>query len=194
MSAWDDVKVKHTSAVEALENLIPSYGYSEEHKAANTDEKLREHILQKMRKIKEDLFHIIAFIYETQSEHVDTVFPKLRDEVDLFGDEVKISYFKWRAFPPKILEILLMHDFDLVKGTDTFLDILEKLYKNILDYKRVDHKVFNISEIRTKAKNAEKQLRTLLITYKEREALFDIEETDIEKAYERIREDIAKKF
>ena len=194
MSAWDDVKVKHPGAVEALENTIPSYSYAEEHEAALTDERLREHMLTKLRKVKEDLFHIIHFLFETHSEHVDTVFPKLRDEADLLGDEVKISHFKWRLLPHKLLEILVIHDFDLVKGLETLLETLDKINEYIVGYKRVDHKVFDVSKIRSKAKSAEKTLRSVLITHKEREAIFDIEETDLEKAWERIRKEVASRF
>ncbi len=194
MSVWDDVRVKHSSAVEALENVIKSYSYSEEHKAALTDERLREHVLTKLRKVKEDLFHIIHFLFETQSEHVDTLFPKLRNEADLLGDEVKISHFKWREFPLKLMEIMLIRDFDLVKGLDTLIDTLDKISTYVVGFKRVDHKVFDVSKIRSRAKSAEKTLRTLLITYKEREAIFDIEETDLEKAFARIRKEISEKF
>jgi len=194
MSVWDDLKLKHSGAIEALQNIVPDYSYSEEHDGDLTDDRLRDYMLQKLRKIKEDLFHIIAFLFETQAEHIDTVFPKLRDEADLLGDEVKIDYFKWRVFPPRLMELLVMHDFDLVRGLDNLQDILDKISESVLGFKRVDHKVFDVSKIRKKAAEAEKLLRSILITYKEREAIFTIEETDIEKAYERIRKEIAGKF
>src|SRR4030067_1951439 len=109
-SSWKEVKTKMWARIKEIEKLIPSYDYSEKHSMMATDEKMTDIIHQELRTSKKLLFNILEGAYEQQKEGLTNDLQKIRDEVDVFLDGVKIKHVKWpETIPEEFLEKIVVH-------------------------------------------------------------------------------------
>jgi len=193
--AWENARSAHLTAVKEMERIIPGYGYGDGPQAQITDEKLCAHLVQALRKAKSRLFDIISFIFESHVEKVlDTEFHKLRDEIDVLSDEIKVHKLKWQPLNRDFLEIIIKHDMSLIHGVAKLNNMLNNITTLITGYRRINHKVFDTERITKVLGQVKEQVKVLVRTYKEREAVFNIQKEDLEDAYERIRKEVEQKF
>ena len=115
-SSWKEVKTKMWARIKEIEKLIPSYDYSEKHSMMATDEKMTDIIHQELRTSKKLLFNILEGAYEQQKEGLTNDLQKIRDEVDVFLDGVKIKHVKGPdRIPEEFLEKIVTHDSEILK-------------------------------------------------------------------------------
>lgn len=193
--AWEDARSSHLSFVKQLEILIPGYGYGDAHQASLTDEKLCTLLVAALRKSKNRAFDIVSFIFESHVEEVlDTKFQRLRDDIDIFSDEVKVRKLAWQPLPRHYLEMIIKRDVTLVHNTAKLNFMLNNVCTLLTGYRRIDRKVFDVERISRVLEKAKELVKVLVRAFKEREAIFNIQQEDLEGAYERIRKEIAFKF
>ena len=201
MGEWEKARNEMLNQVGEMEKLIPGYSYSDKADALHTDEKLCELVVRKIRESKDKLFHVIQFLYESDvEERLDKDLQMLRDELDIFSDEIKARYCEWKILTVGWIKKAIDHDIGLVRGTEKLNKMLDELLKQALKLEKVkvDHMILKDpkfwEKMEKKTKDAEKQADELVRLFKEREAICNIKAVDLEKTYEKIREDIRKKI
>jgi hypothetical protein len=201
MTAWEKAKGDMFNFVKEMEKLIPNYSYSDSTDAANTDEKLCEIIVNRIRESKNKLFSVVQFLYESDvEERLDEDLQKLRDELDILSDEIKVRHCEWKVLSSGWIKHIIKHDIDLISETGrlnrTLEELLEQAFK--LEKVKIDHIIQKDPEfwgkLESKAGEAKKQADGIAVLFKEREAVCSIESVGFEKAYEKIREDVRKEI
>jgi hypothetical protein len=195
MTAWDEVRTKHTSAVRKLEGVISGYSYADHQSAALTDERLCNHLVKSLRGLKSQLFDLIQFVFELQADKVlDPPLLKLRGEIDHFSDEVKVRHFRWNDLPPEILHEVMEHDRNMIKRMDDLAAVVEKASDRIVGFKRVDHKVFDTKQIEALLEKAHAALKDVVVNFNVREAVFEMKGTDLKEVYKKVRKEVEEKY
>lgn len=192
MSEWREARESRTEKVGFLEKLIPGYDYSHEDCAHATDERLCSLLVEQLREAKRTLFNTLETAYELHREMLLKDFEQLRDDLDIFSDEVKARAFEWdRSKPCEWLERLIDHDYRLISGLGNLRKELDRLHREFLSS---DENAHDLRELNALIKTIERKTEDLAVLFKEREAICNIKEASLEKTFDRIRSRIRKGF
>jgi uncharacterized protein YecE (DUF72 family) len=190
MSKWRQARESRTEKVQALEKLIPGYDYSHEDLAHRTDENLCKLLVEHLREAKRVAFNILQTAFELHRDMLLKDFEKMRDELDIFSDEIKARAFDWdRDKPQEWLERLIDYDYRVVVGLGNLRRNLEGLEKEFLS---AGQKVQDLKRLDEHVKRVDREIEGLVIMFKEREAVCNIKEASLEKTFDRIRSQIRK--
>ena len=198
MNAWEKAKGETSNLVKEIEKTIPGYDYSDKAKAIATDEMICEFFIKEIRTAKDKLFNIIGTLYELQLEKVmNGSFQNLKDELDVFSDEIKARYCEWKDIPKDWLRKIIRHDANLITGLQNLNKTLEDLFQSImLELKKPKEEVMGdvkyLTRLKNEAKDIEKQIDNLVILFKEREIICNIKPASFEKTYQMLRAKIKK--
>lgn len=194
------VKNKMNAQARELEKIIPDYSYADEAKALITDEHLCGHLVAELREIKDKLFAIIDVAFEKHPQ-LSREFRQMRDDVDIFSDEIKVHHPSFRQVPDEFLERIVRHDKDLVDDVQGLMKQLHTIYQTMLGYTPVtvhrDIAVYDTSfskEIRRSKEEAKRQLVKMVIHFKEREILCNIKRISLEKTYQRLKNELEAQY
>lgn len=192
MANFDSARIKHISKAKELESILKFYSYSTEANAARTEETLKGLLVAKLRESKQHIMDLIQFVYQIQEDKAfDSILEPLRDEIDILGDEVKVSYVRWQELPERFWELVIAHDLTLVDSTTNLSELAEELGKLISGYKKAGNmKVFDRNSIGNDVSNMQSLLDGIRHAFKEREAILGLEESDLSQDFEAIRKRI----
>jgi hypothetical protein len=192
-SSWSRVAGKKVSAIRELNRFIPFYEYSSAESADMTNNKFCKLMTDKLRISKNVLFNIINTSYELHIKNELKDLNKIRDELDIFLDEIKVMNLKWNEdISEKWLEKLVTHDLNLIKGSDSLAKNLEASLKKITRAKTMDTGFWK--EMAKADLVIEEQLDGLVRMFKEREALLSLKPLSFEKVYKAARKEISEKI
>lgn len=186
------VKNKMSIEIKAVEKFIPAYDYSSESRAEATDGKICKFMIEEVRKSKDYLFHIIQVAYELHEESLDKNFQGLRDDLDIFSDEIKVRNFQWsRNLSQAWIEKLIKHDYHLVQQMHKLNKELDDLYKIFMKVvklypKKTDPK--ELEQVRKLIKLLEKAVDKIVLTFKEREVICNLKPLALEKTYQQMKD------
>ena len=186
------VKNKMSIEIKAVEKFIPAYDYSSESRAEATDGKICKFMIEEVRKSKDYLFHIIQVAYELHEESLDKNFQGLRDDLDIFSDEIKVRNFQWsRDLSQAWIEKLIKHDYHLVQQMHKLnkeLDDLHKIFLKVVKLypKKTDPK--QLEQVRKLIKLLEKAVDKIVLTFKEREVICNLKPLALEKTYQQMKD------
>ncbi|MCK4497423.1 MAG: hypothetical protein KAU24_04450 [Candidatus Aenigmarchaeota archaeon] len=192
MPVWKMVKNKMSIEIKAVEKFIPAYDYSSESRAEATDGKICKFMIEEVRKSKDYLFHIIQVAYELHEESLDKNFQGLRDDLDIFSDEIKVRNFQWsRDLSQAWIEKLIKHDYHLVQQMHKLnkeLDDLHKIFLKVVKLypKKTDPK--QLEQVRKLIKLLEKAVDKIVLTFKEREVICNLKPLALEKTYQQMKD------
>ena len=178
MSKWKDARQKKASMVEFIEKHIPRYDYSEKSQAEVTDEKLCELITSMIREMKDLLFNIIHTGFESHKQLLEKDFVKIRDELDVFSDEIKARHFVWdRGIPQEWMERMISYDFEIIRGMEKMRHHLNEAFEKFTNAEKPGSRAFD--EEKWKDIKATTGLlygiaENLATLFKEREAIANI--------------------
>ena len=194
-SAWETARSAKLSRAKELESLLPGYGYASKSDASLSDEKLKASLVKDIRRSKSAIMNLLGFLYQIQQESVGSDFKLVYDELSIFCDEIKVSPFKWKeGLSESFFERLLDRDYFLLRGASRLNHFLDKLTEYVLAYKEKNGKEFDLESIRETVAAVRKQLRELVILFKERESIFEIESRDLDEAFREVQEEIRKRI
>lgn len=186
------VKNKMSIEIKAVEKFISAYDYSSESRAEATDGKICKFMIEEVRKSKDYLFHIIQVAYELHEESLDKNFQGLRDDLDIFSDEIKVRNFQWsRNLSQAWIEKLIKHDYHLVQQMHKLnkeLDDLHKIFLKVVKLypKKTDPK--ELEQVRKLIKLLEKAVDKIVLTFKEREVICNLKPLALEKTYQQMKD------
>jgi SMC interacting uncharacterized protein involved in chromosome segregation len=117
-------------------------------------------------------------------------FEKVRDEMEVFSDEVKSRAFSWdSAKSQKWLGKLVDYDFRILSDLGNLKKQVDGLHKELLDS---GSSVRDMSQLDEHALQLKKKLDSIVVRFREREVVCNISETVLDKTFDRIRAEIAK--
>jgi hypothetical protein len=192
MSDWKGVKNKMNIEIKAVGKFIPAYDYSSESRAEATDGKICRFMIEEIRKSKDYLFHIIQVAYELHEESLNKNFQGLRDDLDVFSDEIKVRNFQWsRDLSQAWIEKLIKHDYHLVQQMqklNTELYDLHKIFLKVVKLypKKTDPK--QLEQVRKLIKLLEKAIDKIVLTFKEREVICNLKPLALERTYQQMQD------
>ena len=194
VSSWKEVKTKMWARVKDIEKEIPGYDYSETHHMIVTDDKVKDMFILELRKSKKTLFNVLETAYEQQKEGMTKDLHKLRDDVDIFLDEVKVKHpVKWpESIPQEFLEKIVTHDSDILKELPKLNAKLEEIAKLLLDIEKeragaVPYDREQADRLHRNVSEAKKLADGLVRLFKERELLINLKHLRREHDYEELR-------
>ncbi len=180
MYSWPEAKSKMNLEFKEIQKQIPDYDYSDNQRAIVTDEKVCDLLVGEIRELKSKMFDIIELFYELQrKENKD--FQRMRDDLDIFSDEVKVRYCKFEGLTQEFLEKLIRHDFELITGLQKLNSDMDKLHKQAVKPKKP-----------LSTESLQRQINDLVAVFKEREVICNIKEVSLSRTYKRAQEDIRK--
>lgn len=185
---WEQAESTKFPKVRNIKKHIKDYSYSDEHNAVLTEERICEFLVKEIRAIKEILFYIIQDAYELQKEPLDTKIEKIRDDLDIFSDEIKARHFEWDInIPQNMLGRIIDMDYEIIKILDTLKKDIEKLRKAVLSVAKPGSKIFNRgkwdSVIRT-IKGIKDSSDRLAKAFRERDTIANIRKITFQKTLE----------
>lgn len=197
-SAWKEVKTKMWARIKEIEKSIPSYDYSERHHIISTDEKMTDLIHDELRKSKKLLFNILEGSYEQQKEGLTNDLQKIRDDIDIFLDGVKVKHVKWpETIPEEFLEKIVIHDSEILRDIPKLNSELEEVEKQILGMEKPGTSLFDrelLDRLNSKTLDIKNRINELVKLFKEREMLLNLKHIHREDVYEELRSEIETKI
>ena len=199
MVDWEEVR-SLASEAGPMEKLIRGYSYSEKDKAIRTDEKVCHHFVNGIREAKGILFNIIELLYELEKkEPLSAHLQKLKDELDIFSDEVKARYCEWKGLNVKWTVELVKHDHDLITGLEVLNMRLRRLNKEVLDDKALlsgDQDAENRlwEHVKGQFPAIEERIDSLATLFKEREGICNLRPLALDKTFDFIQKRIEKQI
>ena len=200
-SAWNETKTKMWARVKEIEKLIPSYEYSSPHHVSHTDDKVKDLILSELRSSKKLLFNILETAFEQQKEGMAKDIHKIRDDIDIFLDEVKIRHpIKWpESIPQEFLEKIVVHDSEIVREIPKLNSRLEEIGKMLLDIEKerpgaVPYDREQSARLHANVSEIKKLVDELVRLFKEREMLINLKHIRREREYEGVRREMETKI
>ena len=192
MTEWERARESRTLKIKSISRLIPGYDYSGEESAHRTDDEFCRVMIENMRLAKGDMFNVLNTAFELHKDLLLKDFEAVRDEIDVFSDEIKARVFSWdRTKSRKWLGMLVDRDYRILNSVNTLLKDIKALHKDLLSStKRVE----DMKVLDSKTANLKKALDDIIFMYKEREAICNIRDASIQEDFEEIQSEIRKGF
>jgi hypothetical protein len=192
MPEWDKAKESMSIEIKAISKTIPGYDYSTEARAEATDGKICAFMIEGIREAKDKMFNIIQSAYELHEESLNKNFEGLRDDLDIFSDEIKIRNFEWgRDLTQEWVERLVRHDYHLIQQLDRLnreLDDLNRLFLRIVRLYPNETNPEHLEKIRMLLKLLEDAVDHLVLTFKEREVICNLKPISLERTYQQMQD------
>jgi hypothetical protein len=192
MSGWSSVTGSMASDIKSISRTIKGYDYSSEHDAEATDVKMCEFMIEEIRKAKDALFHIIQAAYELHEERLNRHFEGLRDDLDIFCDEIKIRDFHWSAdLSPEWLGKLVTHDSSLISQMGRLNQELDDVYRLFMEAVKLYPEKTDpghLEKIREYIKLLGKAVDRIVLTFRERDVICNLKPLSLEKTYQQMQD------
>lgn len=191
-SSWKEVKTKMWARIKEIEKEIPAYDYSETHHMIATDDKVKDILVDELRRSKKLLFNILEGAYEQQKEGLTPDLHKIRDEIDIFLDEVKVKHeIKWpEKIPEEFLEKIVVHDLEILRAIPKLNAELEEIHRQILGMEKPGASLFDreqLDKLNAKTQSVKNQAAEIVKLFKERELLLNLRHVHREHEYEELK-------
>lgn len=193
--AWKEISGKMHPKVEALKKAIPGYSYQNRNNSLLTDERLCALFVKSLSDAKKSLYSISDLLFSLHTkEELIPLTTVMRDELDIFSDEVKIRHCEFRDPVPSTLSKIITHDLALLNGLKKMNSNITTLSRGILaETKRKKSRPDFWKNVRKALLQIRKQIRELVILFKEREALCNIHPITLERTFKAIQQEIRGK-
>jgi len=192
---WDRAVSNRKLAVKKMQKFIPFYDYSDKQMALVTNDKFCKLFLERLKSLNSMLFNIVNTSYELGMEGNEELnaFQRMRDEMDIFIDEIKVMHVEWnKNMPQKWLEKLIEHDLSLIKDTDGLSESLEDILENITSDKESNKEFWE--KVAKDAFNAEEQIDGIVRMFMERDAICNLKPLSFEKVFKAAQKEISEKI
>jgi len=199
MDDWEQVK-SLAPETKKMEKLIQGYSYATKQLAVITDENVCQNIVKGIRQAKVSLFNVIELLFEIEKEEpLSKSIQILKDELDIFSDEVKARYCDWKEQNTKWMIRLIKHDHEIVSGIASLNIILQNMYEELLRGRSLlSENELEQGRLWAKLKKQlpeiEERVDKLVTLFKEREGICNLKPMSLEKTFKSIQEKISKQI
>ncbi|MBI4019718.1 MAG: hypothetical protein HY367_00170 [Candidatus Aenigmarchaeota archaeon] len=200
-AAWKDVSNRDAWRIREIERFVKPYDYSTREKSIATDDKVCEFFIKQLREAKGKLFNTIQLMFERQMKGLEA-FESVRQDVDIFSDEVKVRHCEWRDVKPEWVGKIMEIDLELIRGTQELLAVLHEVYEEALNWKKIrliDHAAMVYDpDIEKKlvryARGVRLMVGDLARTFQERDMVCNLKKLEMRRTMERIKRKAGEKI
>ena len=197
---WEQVVKDMKFRIDEIKAHVKYYDYSDQENSLITDEKLVEYMQDELRKAKSMLFDITDISFGRQI-NLSKDFQNLRDELDIFLDEIKLRHCEWKGLNEEWIKKIIKTDLDLINGIKELNKKLDHVRREILDFKQIkikDHTVVYEPDFWKETEKDYWELKNmidhLVFSFKEREVICNIKRASIEKTLKKIEKELKEKI
>ncbi len=197
MIDWKEVRTALRFNVRKMEEHIPFYSYSEESKALRTDEKFSSLILNELRKSKKKLFDLLDTAYEMQRENLTKDLHSLRDDIDIFLDELKARRLRWdNELSTRTIKEVVKLDVEILNNTILLEKEIDLLRHALASAKktRAGFLEKDMQNIERGKEITKKIARNLVVAFKQRDAILNLEKESDSMVIEHLKKQIERKY
>jgi hypothetical protein len=199
MVDWKQVRSLARESL-TMEKQVDGYSYADRHSSIATDEKLCRLVIGKVSDAKSSIFSIIDLLFELEKkEPVSVHMQRIKDELDIFSDEIKVRHCEWKGLNVKWTVNLVKHDYDIVTGLERLNGKLGSVYDKMLADKALlsDDELAEARLWKAMKKEIpaiEELVDSLVELFKEREGICNLRPAALEKTYKSIQERIERQI
>ena len=190
MSEWDSASGSRELKMKSLSRLVPDYDYSGEDTAHRTDENFCRLVMQNLSDTRGVMFNILQTAFELHRDLLIREFERVRDEMEVFSDEIKARAFSWDPNKShKWLGRLVDYDFRILSELGNLRKDVGILHSELLDS---GPSLRDARHLDSHASDIKKKLDSIIVKFREREVVCNISEEVLERTFDSIRARIAK--
>jgi len=126
---WNEVEKRFGKEIEEIKNQIKDYEYSEK-RAVQTDEKIRNFFLEKLKKSKTSLNDILELAYKEKADELSDL-KALREDINIVANDVERTNFGKFPKEKKTLEKILLKDVLLLNDINSVKESIDLLYNKV---------------------------------------------------------------
>lgn len=146
--------------LERMESIVPEYSYENVRKIAETDKKIKAHLISEMKAVKDDMFHVVQVSYELQRDRLSDASEGVWDDIKSVMNRIENSRTcnpdGGRKHCNECMERVEKNHRNIIRR-DRELIILAKdlkgnvhaLYKMLFDKGKEKHFIKNLDKIKT---------------------------------------------
>ena len=197
---WNTVSLDMKASVDEIKARVKHYNYSDTEASLATDERFIEFLQDELRKSKARLYDITDVSFG-RNITLTRDFQNLRDELDIFLDEIKLRHCEWKALTDGWIKKIIGIDLELIRGIGELNARLEKVLRKILDFRQVrikDHAVVYEpdfwKDVEADYAELKGMIDGLVILFKERETVCNIRKVSLEKTFRKIEKEMKEKY
>jgi hypothetical protein len=192
-NAWKEVCDEAYIVIREIKQFIKDYDYSDPEKSKKTDSAICSFFLEQLSQAENIIHDIIDLAFELQKENELTeILEKIRDEIDIFSDEIQARFCEWKNVPKEYLKKIVLRDSYLIIGVQQLtknLEMLRSEYLKLQKEKSAFEYEKELKKLLLQTKEIEKQIDNLAVLFKEREGLCNIKPISLKRTFDKIRED-----
>lgn len=191
-SAWETIKPDVGSLISELTAALQTYSYEEDAVAA-TDEHLCSFLMAQLRTAKHRLLpamsraHALAGKGGSGYHDFEHAARLLRDDLDIFSDEIKMRRFSWSPLEADWLKMLVRKDHELVAGARRLVAAAEQLDADLSRAESALQDVGFWPALAAHLGKARAQLAELVRTFKERENICNLKKFEFAKTLAQLK-------
>ncbi len=200
MEGWKKAREETSFILKHLEKMVPGYSYEDETEAIATDQKMGDLIVKALRNCKNRLFFTIQLLYELQHESLNRDIEHLKDEIDIFSDEIKIRHCKWSYSSPELLKKLVRHDYRLICMLRELDSLLEQIHRDASEIREIrtghqpEFEPGGVARLKQDTRKAFDIVKEMVVLFKEREVVCNLEPATLEKTLGSISKEMAEGY
>ncbi len=145
--------------IENMERVVPEYSYSSVAAIVQTDEKVRDFLLEKMKEIKDYLFHVVQISYELQRDKLSEAAESVWNDVKILMNRIENSKtaslkgdknycVECKDRIEKNIQSLVRRDRELVMSSKDMRRTAHLLYKELIEKGRERHFIKGVDGIK----------------------------------------------
>jgi hypothetical protein len=195
MEKWSDARAASYKAAKSMEALIPGYSYGEEHEALHTDERFTGVVLAELRKSKAMLFTLLDTSYQMQRESLTKDLHGIRDDLDIFLDELKVRRLRWDpGISSSALREIIRLDADIHDSALLLESAIKGLEHCVLGAgKPMEGDGDECEDIEGKKACVKSLIRKIMVAFRQRDALFNMERSVDSRLLEKLKREVEEK-
>jgi hypothetical protein len=118
--------------VNEIRQTIKSFGYADANEASATHKEICKSLASRLTKVGENAHLAIDFLRGPRSGELERLMRSLKDDVEIFRDEVLSSYIDWRYPRSQVIREIIDRDVQLVRLSSNLVQLTEHLRESSL--------------------------------------------------------------
>jgi hypothetical protein len=161
--AWKVASGESANYIEEIRKTIQPYSYSDKGEVANTHKSICSFLASRLSRAAENVHLSDDFYRGPRTGESDKIIRGLKDDIEIFRDEVTSSYVDWRNPRSAVIKDIILKDAQIIRYSDALLKASEFMRESAISK--------NISALTQKAAEANEVMKKLSYLFYERERL-----------------------
>lgn len=160
---WEKARGESMNYVEEIKQELKFYSYAGKADAASTHKEICRLLQARLAKANENVHLADDFLRGERSGELDSAIRSLKDDIEIFRDEVGSSYVDWKSPKANIVREIINKDVQIIRKSDALAKAAEEMREAALS---------KVTQVMTaKAAEANDLMKKLVYLFSDRERL-----------------------